>query len=134
MPSIAANIRLGGCFVFNDPLRQYFNLYRTVSQREEKEEKKNRQEKKIPSNPHPHLLKAQSALALVLSRLVGRPGTESYQRHHPTRPHPSANNNISLCKNQSRTILSFHMQIHKSQCMVTTNSKAQTRLWMHRLV
>ena len=69
--------------MFNDPLRQYFNLYRTVSQREEKEERKNRPEIKIPSNPHPHLLKAQSALALVLSRLVGRPGTESYPAPSP---------------------------------------------------
>ena len=29
-----------GCFGFNDPLRQYFSLYRTVSQREgERKEK-----------------------------------------------------------------------------------------------
>ena len=34
------NIRLVGCFGFNGPLRQYFSLYRAVSQREgEREEK-----------------------------------------------------------------------------------------------
>ena len=30
---------LAGCLGFNGPFRQYFSLYRTVSQREEKEEK-----------------------------------------------------------------------------------------------
>ena len=34
---------LVGCFGFNDPLRQYFSLYRAASQRErEKEERKDR--------------------------------------------------------------------------------------------
>ena len=33
-------LRLVGCFGFNGPLRQYFSLYRAVSQREgEREEK-----------------------------------------------------------------------------------------------
>ena len=31
---------LVGCFGFNGPLRQYFSLYRTVSQREGEREKK----------------------------------------------------------------------------------------------
>ena len=35
---------LVGCFGFNGPLRQYFSLYRAVSQRGEKEEKKDRGE------------------------------------------------------------------------------------------
>ena len=50
---------LVGCFKFNGPLRQYFSLYRAVSQRDEKEERNDRQEKKCPNNPHPHLLQAQ---------------------------------------------------------------------------
>ena len=36
-----ARYRLVGCFGFNGPLRQYFSLYRAVSQREgEREEKR----------------------------------------------------------------------------------------------
>ena len=31
---------LVGCFGFNGPLRQYFSLYRAVSQREEEREEK----------------------------------------------------------------------------------------------
>ena len=46
--------KLVGCFVFNGPLRQYFSLYRPVSQK-----RKDRCEKKCPNNPHPHLLQAQ---------------------------------------------------------------------------
>ena len=37
---IAANYRLVGCFGFNGPLRQYFSLYRAVSQREGERGKK----------------------------------------------------------------------------------------------
>ena len=33
--------RLVGCFGLNGPLRQYFSLYRAVSQREAKKEKRN---------------------------------------------------------------------------------------------
>ena len=35
---------LVGCFGFNDRLRQYFSLYRAVSQKREKEERKDRGE------------------------------------------------------------------------------------------
>ena len=31
----------------------------------------------IPNKPHPHLLQAQKALTVLLSKLVERPGTES---------------------------------------------------------
>ena len=36
-------IWLVGCFGFNGPLRQYFSLYRTVSQRDRKRESKRRE-------------------------------------------------------------------------------------------
>ena len=43
---------LVGCFGLNGPSRQYFSLYRAVSQREgEKETRKDRGEKKCPNNP-----------------------------------------------------------------------------------
>ena len=52
-------IWLVGCFGFNGPLRQYFSLYRAISQREGERGEKRIDEKKCPNNPHPHLLQAQ---------------------------------------------------------------------------
>ena len=43
---------LVGCFGFNGPLRQYFSLYRAVSQREgEREEKKIEESKNVQTTP-----------------------------------------------------------------------------------
>ena len=51
------NSWLVGCLGFNGPLRQYFSLYRTVSQRsrkrKENKKKKKTREKKCPNNPPP---------------------------------------------------------------------------------
>ena len=63
-------------FGFNDPLRQYFSLYRAVSQRGRKKRKKI-DERKCSNNPLPHLLQAQYSLALLFSKLVGRRSTEN---------------------------------------------------------
>ena len=80
---------LVGCFGFNGPLRQYFSLYRAISQREGERKEKDRREKKCPNNPHPHLLQGQKALALLLSKLViGRLGTGSLPRTIATPDHP----------------------------------------------
>ena len=62
---------LVGCFRLDDPLRQYFSLYWTSPRDREKGKRKDRREKKCPNNPHPDLLQAQKALALLLSKLVG---------------------------------------------------------------
>ena len=51
--------RLVGCFRHNGPLRQYFSLYRTDSQREGETKDNDRREKKCLNNPHPHPLQAQ---------------------------------------------------------------------------
>ena len=64
-------------FGFNDPLRQYFSLYRAVSQRGRKKRKKIGERKKCSNNPLPHLLQAQQSLALLFSKLVGRSGSEN---------------------------------------------------------
>ena len=50
---------LVGCFGFNDPLRQYFSLYRAVSQIERKRREKIEESKNVQITPHPHLLQAQ---------------------------------------------------------------------------
>ena len=44
---------LVGCFGFNGPLRQYFSLYRAVSQRGEKEERKKYRRVKMSKQPPP---------------------------------------------------------------------------------
>ena len=67
---------LVGCLGFNGPFRQYFSVYRAVSQRDRKK-RKDRRQKKCPNNPHLHLLQAQLALVLLLSKLVGRPSLDS---------------------------------------------------------
>ena len=60
---------LVGCFGFNGPLRQYFSLYRAISQREG-ERKEIDERKNVQTNPHPHLLQSQQTLALLSSKLV----------------------------------------------------------------
>ena len=52
------------CFGFNGPLRQYFSLYRAVSQRVRKKREKIDERKNNPNNPDPHLLQVQQTLAL----------------------------------------------------------------------
>ena len=50
--------------------------------------RKDRREKKCPNNPHPHLLQAQQAFALLSSKVVGRPGSESLPRTFAPPDHP----------------------------------------------
>ena len=44
---------LVGCFGFNGPLRQYFSLYRAVSQREGEREEKGKMRVKMSKQPPP---------------------------------------------------------------------------------
>ena len=62
-------------------------VYIRPSPREE-ERKKTDERKKCPNNPYPHLLLAQQALALQLSKLVGRCGTESLPSTFVPSDHP----------------------------------------------
>ena len=62
-----------GCFGFNGPLRQYYSLNQTISQREGKKEMIGKEKKKTSL-----ALTASTALVLLLSTLVGRTGTEKY--------------------------------------------------------
>ena len=90
-------------FGFNDPLRQYFSLYRAVSQRGRKKRKKI-DERKCSNNPHPHLLQAQYSLALLFSKLVGHPGTGSLPS---TIAPPRDWTSISLCENNKLHVFGF---------------------------
>ena len=70
-----------GCFGFSGPLRQYFSLYRAVSQREgEREERKDRGEKKCPNNPPPTPAASAIGPCPTITQIVGRPGTGSFPR------------------------------------------------------
>ena len=46
-------------FGFNGPSRQYFSLYRAVSQREGEREERIDESKNVQTTPHPLLLQAQ---------------------------------------------------------------------------
>ena len=68
------------------------SVYIGSSPREGEENRKDKGEKKCPNNPHPHLLQAQNALALLLSKLVGRPGTENLHSTFSPSDHPDNEN------------------------------------------
>ena len=74
-----------GCFELSSK-RPFEAVFQSLSGRlpEREEEGKDRQEKKCPNNPHLHPLQAQQAHALLLSKLVGPPGTGSFTQNHRT--------------------------------------------------
>ena len=47
---------LVGCFGLSGPLRQYFSLYRAVSQRERERGERIEESKNVQTTPHPHLV------------------------------------------------------------------------------
>ena len=69
-------IWLVGCFGFNGPLRQYFSLYRAVSQREG-ERRKRIDESKMSKPPPPAPTASAIGPCPTVIKIVGRPGTGS---------------------------------------------------------
>ena len=66
-----------GCFGFNGPLRQYFSLYRAVSQREgERGEKRTDDSKNVQTPPPAPTTSAVGPCPTVI-QIVGRPSTGS---------------------------------------------------------
>ena len=63
------------------------NIWPSPRERE-KEKRDDRREKICPNNHHPHLLQVQKALALLYSKLVGRPGTGSLPSNIAPPDHP----------------------------------------------
>ena len=66
---------LVGCFWFNGRLRQYFSIYRDVSQREGERGKKEQMRVKVSKQPPP-TASAEGPCPTVI-QIVGRPGTGS---------------------------------------------------------
>ena len=86
---IQVNGFLVGCFRFSGPLRQYFSLYRAVSQREGERGEKGQRRVKMSRQPPP----APNASAIgpcpTFIRNVGRPGTGSLPRTIAPPDHPT---------------------------------------------
>ena len=83
MPSMNLRVLGGwlvGCFGFNGPLRQYFSLYRAVSQREGERGEKGQMRIKMAKQPP--LAPTASAVGPcpTVIQIVGRPGTAESSR------------------------------------------------------
>ena len=68
---------LVGCFGFNGPLRQYFSLYRTVSQREGERGEKGQMRVKMSKHPPPAPTASAVGPCPTVIQIVGRPGAGS---------------------------------------------------------
>ena len=66
-----------GYFGFNGPLRQYFSLYRAVSQREGERVERTDESKNVQTTPTRTYCKRNRPLPTVI-KIVGRPGTGSW--------------------------------------------------------
>ena len=76
-----------GCFGFNGPLRQYFSLYRAVSQREG-ERREMIDERKNVQTPLPAPTASAIGPCPTVIKIVGRPGTGSLPRTIAQPDHP----------------------------------------------
>ena len=83
---IAYYIWLVGCSWFNGPLRQYFSLYRAISQREGEREK-TEESKNVQTTPTRTYCKRNRPLPYYI-QIVGRPGTGSLPRTIAPPDHP----------------------------------------------
>ena len=84
--NLFSSIWLVDCFGFNSPLRQYFSLYRAVSQREGERGEKERVEesKSVQTTPLP---------CCTVIQIVGRPGTGSLPSTIAPPDHPIFSSN-----------------------------------------
>ena len=87
---------LVGCFVFNGPMRQYFSLYRAVSQREEERGKKGQMRVKMSKLPPPALTASAVGPCPTVIQIVGRPGTGSLPSTIAPPDHPPKEKKIIL--------------------------------------
>ena len=83
---------LVGCIGFNGPLRQYFSLYRAVSQREGERGERIDESKNVQTTPPAPTASAVGPCPPVI-QIVGRPGTGSLPStiappDHPPPPPP----------------------------------------------
>ena len=114
---------LVGCFGFNGPLRQYFSLYRAVSQRDGKRgEKRIDESKKIQTTPTCTYYKRSRPLPYVI-QTVGRPGTGSLPSiiTPPDHPRPHLSLTIYSYPHLMVTIRKFIKKINHSHKFCADN-------------
>ena len=85
---------LVGCFGFNGPLRQYFSLYRAVSQGEGEREQKGKMRVKMSKQPPPAPTASAVGPCPTVIQIVGRPGTGSLPSTFAPPDHPQS---ILIC-------------------------------------
>ena len=87
---------LVGCFGFNGPLRQYFSLYRAVSQREGERGERIDESKNVQTIPTRTYCKRNRPLPYCQIKIVGRPGTGSLPRTIAPPDHPRKGKKMAL--------------------------------------
>ena len=90
---------LVGCFWFNSPLRQYFNLYRAVSPREGERKRKDRRQKRMSKQPPPAPTASALSPCPTIIQTSRTPRHWKFTQHHrTTRPTPLKRVYIRKCQ------------------------------------
>ena len=94
---------LVGCFGFNGPLRQYFSLYRAVSQREGERGERIDESKNVQTTPTAPTASGIGPCPTVI-KIVGRPGTGSLPSSIAPPDHPLSAEKTKLMTNGANGI------------------------------
>ena len=87
------------CFGFNGPLRQYFSLYRAVSQREGERGEKGQMREKISKQPPPAPTASATGPCPTIIQISRTPRHWKITQHHrTTRPPPVEDHLITQCR------------------------------------
>ena len=98
-----------GCFGFNGPLRQYFSLYRAVSQREGERRERIDESKNVQTTPTRTYCKHNRPLPYCNQNCRTPRHWKFTQHHRTTRPPLQSSRNLCW----ERTYLSSHFHIYK---------------------
>ena len=93
---------LVGCFGFNGPLRQYFSLYRAVSQREGEGRERIDERKNVQTTPTRTYCKRNTPLPYCNQNGRTPRHWKFTQHHRTTRPPPSAGASYNLDYSRAR--------------------------------
>ena len=94
--TVFESVSMVGCFGLNGPLRQYFSLYRAVTQREGEREEKRIDETKIVQTTPTRTYHKRSRLLPYCNPNCRTPRHCKFTQHHcTTRPPPSLYRTIS---------------------------------------
>ena len=113
---------LVGCFEFNGPLRQYFSLYRTVSQREiERGEKRIDESKNVQRTPTRPFYKRGIGPCPTVIQIVGHLGTGRLPSTIAPPDHPTMSWNEDENTKCSHIIFFDIMVTLRYQCLIYYN-------------